>query len=238
VPRRNLVAAMRCSLFGKLATKRDFIAAFAPAEFLNVWEPWMQGSLSASQQSLGETWKAAFLTAPIWRFWLGAEICGAPVLGAFMSSVDGIGRYYPLTLFVCADPATAIPPPDINAHDDWFTAAEEFLLSTLNVEISYESTLESLERLSPPSSCTLKDLPGRMSRLKDGAVSATVQDGTFLDLFASLRTANHACTYAAASFWWTVGGGDFQPTALCCRRMPDPILQSGMLTGHFLPDPD
>ena len=32
---------MRCSLFGKLAAKRDFIEQFAPREFLNAWEPWM-----------------------------------------------------------------------------------------------------------------------------------------------------------------------------------------------------
>src|SRR5262249_28369685 len=100
---------MRCSLFGKLAAKRDFIAVAAPRAFLDAWEPWMQSSVSASQHSLGRAWHGAFLAAPIWRFWLGADICGTTVLGAFMSSLDGMGRYYPLTLFACADPGAAIP---------------------------------------------------------------------------------------------------------------------------------
>ena len=94
---------MRCSLFGKLTAKRDFIAVCAPRDFLNVWEPWMQGGVSASRDTLGQEWRGAFLSAPIWRFWLGAEICGTTVLGAFMSSLDGMGRYYPLTLFACAE---------------------------------------------------------------------------------------------------------------------------------------
>src|SRR6266700_2682154 len=128
---------MRCSLFGKLAAKRDFIAVFAQRDFLNVWEPWMQGSVSASRESLGEEWQQAFLAAPIWRFWLGAEICGATVLGAFMSSLDGMGRYYPLTLFACADPELTIPPPDIQAQDNSFKQAENFLLSTLDKDVAY-----------------------------------------------------------------------------------------------------
>ena len=69
---------MQCGLFGKLPTKRDFIAHQAPREFLDVWEPWMQGGISASRHELGDDWQQAFLTAPIWRFWLGAELCGAP----------------------------------------------------------------------------------------------------------------------------------------------------------------
>jgi hypothetical protein len=45
---------------------------------------------------------------------------------AFMSSLDGVGRYFPLTLFALA-PMTmraAIPPPELDSQDDWFDAAE------------------------------------------------------------------------------------------------------------------
>jgi type VI secretion system protein ImpM len=224
---------MRCSLFGKLAAKRDFIAVSAPRDFLNVWEPWMQGSVSASRQNLGESWQQAFLAAPIWRFWLGAEICGATVLGAFMSSLDGMGRYYPLTLFAYADSGSAIPPPDIEAQDQWFATAEDFLLSTLQKDIAYDSITGALDLLSPPPCCVGNAIPDGMSLIMDGAVLSPLGKKKFSDVFASLRTANHLSTYAAASFWWTLGGGDFQPVGFCCRRMPDPSLQAGMLTGCF-----
>jgi type VI secretion system protein ImpM len=224
---------MRCSLFGKLAAKRDFIAVFAPRDFLNVWEPWMQAGVSASRDNLGEEWQQAFLAAPIWRFWLGAEICGATVLGAFMSSLDGMGRYYPLTLFAYAEPGVAIPPPDIEAQDGWFAAAEDFLLSTLDKDVAYEAIAGALDRLSAPDHSTIDAAPTGMSAIATGAVAAPLGEGSFSQLFASLRAANHASAYAAASFWWTMGGDGFEPLGFCCRRMPDPSLQAGMLTGHF-----
>jgi type VI secretion system protein ImpM len=223
---------MRCSLFGKLVAKRDFIAQFAPREFLNAWEPWMQGCVSASRDSLGAAWQQAYLTAPIWRFWLGAEICGATVIGAFMSSVDGVGRYYPLTVFAYAQPGSPIAPPDLDAHEKWLRAAEDFLLSTLDTEMTFESIAGALDRLEPPAQ-QASSLAEGISILGDGTVAAPLRDGSYADTFASLRRANHAGIYASASFWWTIGGGEFQPHALCCRRMPDPFLFTNMLTGRL-----
>lgn len=226
---------MRCSLFGKLAQKRDFIALFAPREFLNAWEPWMQSAVSASRQSLGDGWQQAYLTAPIWRFWLGAEIRGTPILGAFMSSVDGMGRYYPLTLFAHADPGSAIPPPDLDAQDPWLLAAEDFLLSTLDTAIAFETITGGLDQLASPTQQSTGTLSDDISVLHDGTAGKAPGEEPFADAFTSLRTANHAAIYSASSFWWTVGGGDFAPYALCCKRMPDPFLFTGMLTGRFNP---
>ncbi len=104
LPDWNLI--MRCGLFGKLSAKRDFIALATPRSFLEVWEPWLQACLSASRHQLRDNWQQAFLTTPVWRFWLGAAICGTPVAGAIMPSLDGVGRYYPLTLHAMADAGT------------------------------------------------------------------------------------------------------------------------------------
>ena len=134
---------MQCSLYGKVPAKRDFIAIGAPREFLNTWEPWLQGAISASRTTLGDKWQPAFLTAPIWRFWLGADICGRSVMGAFMSSLDGVGRYFPLTLFACADDNATIPPPEFTSQDDWFDAAETFLMSTLDHDTNFEARSRS-----------------------------------------------------------------------------------------------
>ncbi len=52
--------------------------------------------------------------------------------------------------------------------------------------------------------------------------------------------ADHAAAYSASSFWWTVGGDGFPAMALARRRMPDPFVFTGMLTGDFtsLVEPD
>jgi type VI secretion system protein ImpM len=224
---------MRCSLFGKLSAKRDFIALSVPRDFLNAWEPWMQACVSASRDGLGDFWLQAYLTAPIWRFWLGADICGATVVGALMSSLDGLGRYYPLTLFAYATPENAIAPPDIDAHDHWFTAAEEFLLSTLDKEVSFEAITNKLDQLPAPTHQATESTPEGQSILKNGIVGGLLGNMSFADLFAVLRTANHSSIYAGGSFWWTIGGGDCQPVGFCCRRMPEPFLFANMLTGRI-----
>ncbi len=224
---------MRCSLFGKLSAKRDFIALSVPRDFLSAWEPWMQGCVSASRDSLGDSWLQAYLTAPIWRFWLGADLCGVTVIGALMSSLDGIGRYYPLTLFACATPGNAIAPPDIDAHDQWFAAVEDFLLSTLDNKVAFETITNELEQLTAPTYQPMDSPPADLAILKNGIVAGRLGNRSFSDLFVLLRTANQSSIYAAASFWWTVGGGDYHPFGFCCQRLPDPSLFTNMLTGRI-----
>src|ERR1700688_3647738 len=141
---------MQCSLFGKLPARRDFIALGAPREFLDAWEPWLQSAISSSRHELGKNWQSAFLRAPIWRFWLGSDICGRNVVGAFMSSLDGVGRYFPLTLFACADDNAAIPAPEFGSQDDWFNAAEDFLMSTLDQNADFEAIAADLDGLAAP----------------------------------------------------------------------------------------
>jgi len=223
---------MQCGLYGKLPTKRDFIAIRTPREFLAVWEPWMQGGLSASRHALGESWQQTFLTAPIWRFWLGAELCGRTVLGAFMSSLDGVGRYFPLTLLAFPDEGAAIPPPEFDAQDGWFAVAEEFLLSTLEDTTTFEAVTAGLERLVNPSDDPLVARRSDMVEFKDGLI-AQLHQRSLSDVFASIRIADYANVYAAATFWWTIGSEGFQPLAMSSRRMPPPFQFTQMLTGRF-----
>jgi type VI secretion system protein ImpM len=223
---------MRCGLYGKLPAKRDFIAVATPRGFLEAWEPWMQGGISASRQDLGDAWQAAFLRAPIWRFWLGAEVCGTTVLGAFMSSLDGIGRYYPLTLLAWAEAGEAIAPPEIGPQEAWFARAEDFLLATLDHDVPYEATTAALDRFDPPASPP-PAIADDMIPLARGGIARPAGERPFGDVFASLRQADHPRIYAAASFWWTIGGEDYAPVALSGSRMPDPFLFADMLTGRF-----
>src|SRR5215217_2526330 len=141
---------MRCGLFGKLGAKRDYIALATMRGFLEAWEPGMQSCLSASRHDLGEGWQQAFLTAPVWRFWLGAGICGSTVLGAVMPSLDGVGRYYPLALHAFADANAPIAPPDVDTQDDWFGMAEDFLLSTLAPDVTFNQISSQLDGLAVP----------------------------------------------------------------------------------------
>ncbi len=225
---------MPCNLYGKLPTKRDFIALGVSRDFLNAWEPWLQSGVSASQATLGQQWQQAFLRAPIWRFWLGADLCGVSTIGAFMPSLDKVGRYFPLTLFACADQGAAIPPPEMDAQDTWFKAAEDFLISMLDHQTNFEAAVQNLGQLAMP----VQREPLRKStadlfveRAATGAIQK--EEKPFTDLFGSLRQVDPDKIYSGTTCWWTVGGEDFSAMAFCVKRMPDPFLFAAMLTGEF-----
>jgi type VI secretion system protein ImpM len=223
---------MRCGLFGKLGAKRDFIALSTPRSFMEAWEPWVQSSLSASRYQLGDRWQQAFLTAPLWRFWLGADICGTTVVGAIMSSLDGMGRYYPLTLHVVADAGAPLLPPDVDAQDDWFGIAESFLLSTLGQDVPFDDISSGLDKLALPRTRSHAAAATSPVPLSNEMAAMTVSDADFASTFSALRIASPEL-YAAASFWWTAGGNEFPPLALSCRGLPGPYRYSTLLTGDL-----
>lgn len=224
---------MRCGLFGKHASRRELVAIEVPGPFLSVFEPWLQSSVSASRERLGPNWQKAYLSAPIWRFWLGSDICGTIVLGAFMASLDEIGRYYPLTVLAAADKSLAIPPPELEAHDAWFKTAESFLLATLTPGVSYERVAAALAALPVPSAYPPVVAREPVVALGGGGTLCPIDDHPPAKIFASLRVADWAAAYAGRAFWWTAGGVGFRPMALATRGMPHPDFFTAMLTGDF-----
>jgi type VI secretion system protein ImpM len=223
---------MRCGLFGKLPAKRDFVAVNTPARFLTIWESWIQAGISASRQSLGQEWQPAFLKAPIWRFWLGEDLCGSAVIGAFMPSLDGIGRYFPLTAFACSDEHGSIAPPELEPQDSWFTAIESFLLSTLDEGCSYEATTAALAALPALETKSAFRASAGMLEVPEGLV-AKLADRDLKVTLSTMRLADYARSYASMTYWWTIGGEEYRPLAIAERRMPDPFLFGEMLTGRF-----
>ncbi len=150
---------MSAGLFGKLPAKRDFIGMNASRRFLEAWEPWLQAGVAMSKQMLGDGWIETYNRAPIWRFWLGADFCGEAMIGAFMPSVDGVGRSFPLAIFVGEGDAS-LAPPELEPNDAWFEAAEAILLDALEPGATLELVAEKVAALPAPA------LESRM--IKDG----------------------------------------------------------------------
>lgn len=230
---------MRCGLFGKLPAKRDFVAVSAPREFLRLWEPWVEAGMTASRSHLGaRDWKAAFNSAPIWRFWLGAELCGKAIAGAIMPSSDALGRLFPLTLIGVAEKAEALVPPDVDARDLWFERVEALLLQTLDARATFEATVAALAGL-PAFPCG--DCGANNSQHRNKAASAPAAGGvapSFPAIFACLRLAQRDLPASAATFWWTIGGDACEPLAFICKSMPAPAMFTDMLTVHLRSRPE
>lgn len=214
---------MSHGLFGKLPAKRDFVAFDLPSAVLQPWEAWLQGVVASSRHVLGADWTAAFLKAPIWRFWCGASVVGGAALGALMPSVDGVGRYFPLTVVAVAEGDGHFAPPAADSRAAYFAALEDLMLSALDPDLDVDVLRQTLKALDPPAA-----LAGPVARATD------IFAGAGEDIEAALRAAQGWAAAAALedlSLWWTIGGEGYAPAAFAARGLPSSAAFAAMLTG-------
>lgn len=227
---------MTCGMFGKLPLKRDFVSVNTPREFLHIWETWLQGGISASRLKLGTGWQQVYLGAPIWRFWLGPDICGFPVVGSFMPSIDGVGRYFPLTAYFCGAPEEIIPAPPDDPQGVWYGQIEEFLLDALDAPSDYDGVLSALNALPNPALALAPEADPADIGIFGAHVRSAETIEQLPDTLVTLLAQRHQRIFSNASFWWTIGGEGFEPHAAMADGLPDPNIMSGMLTGRFEQD--
>jgi type VI secretion system protein ImpM len=91
-------AAVLPGWFGKLPGMGDFAHRRLPDSFRSVWDHWLQRGLARLKDRHAD-WMSHYLQAPVWCFALGPGVAGEGAwIGVMMPSVDGVGRYFPITL--------------------------------------------------------------------------------------------------------------------------------------------
>jgi type VI secretion system protein ImpM len=224
---------MSAGLFGKLPAKRDFIGMNASRPFLEAWEPWLQAGVAMSKQMLGDAWIETYNRAPIWRYWLGADFCGEAMIGAFMPSIDGVGRSFPLAIFAGEGDAS-LPPPELEPNNAWFEAAEAVLLDALEPGATLELIAEKVGALPAPALQSPMTKDGGFEELAEGAVLARDIGGEVSAAFLAARRFGRRRAFASQTFWWTIGGEGFPSLALLEVGLPPATRFADMLTGAFL----
>jgi type VI secretion system protein ImpM len=223
---------MPAGLFGKLPAKRDFISANVSRRFLNVWEPWLQSGLTMSKETMGQAWTEVYNRAPIWRFWLGSDFCGEATIGAFMPSVDGVGRPFPLAIFA-GGVDNSVAPPEIDSNDQWCEAAEAILLHALEDGATLEAIADKVATMPAPVLQPRAGDAAGARELPDGAILVRNVDRGISLAFHEARQFGHRRVLASHSFWWTVGGEGFRPLVLSHVGLPSAVRFADMLTGAF-----
>jgi type VI secretion system protein ImpM len=229
---------MPCGLFGKLPAKRDFIAVQAPREFLAPWEEWLQGGMTAARLALEAQWLPTFLRAPLWRFWLGPDICGIPVTGAFMASVDGVGRHFPLTGFCCGEAGDRFLGPLDGGIQTWCHKMEEFLLDALEPDLDFDEYLGRLAVLSLPPREPVPEADPGFAALLGSQASLVSEDETVETAFERLLREEARLRHGSASYWWTIGGEGYAPAAVSAHGWPDRNILAAMLSRNFTRAPE
>ncbi|HSU99051.1 MAG TPA: type VI secretion system-associated protein TagF [Roseiarcus sp.] len=231
MPERALII-MSAGLFGKLPAKRDFIGMNASRRFLEAWEPWLQAGVAMSKQMLGDAWIETYNRAPIWRYWLGADFCGEATIGAFMPSVDGVGRSFPLAIFV-GEGLASLAPPELEPNEAWFAAAEAVLLDALEPGATLERIAEKVGALPAPALESRITKHGDLEELAEGGVLARGVDSEVSAAFLRARRFGRRRAFASQTFWWTIGGEDFPSLVLLEVGLPPATRFADMLTGAF-----
>jgi type VI secretion system protein ImpM len=219
-----------CGLFGKVPARRDFVAAGIPQSVLGPWESWLQREMAQSRVLIDRAWVAAFLKAPIWRFWCGSRVLGRAALGVLMPSVDGVGRYFPLTLLAVAPEGHGFPPVAALLEAPFLVALEDLALAALAPEARYEDLRAALDGLAPPLE------PAPAAERRGVYVSAALGEGAdarFADAAEALADWRAARSGAGHSVWWTLGGDGFAARMLAVEGLPDGALFATMLSGAF-----
>ncbi|MGL4325249.1 MAG: type VI secretion system-associated protein TagF [Beijerinckiaceae bacterium] len=217
-------------LFGKLPAKRDFIALDLPQKVLLPWESWLQQVVAESRQTLGTAWLGAYLKAPLWRFWCGPAVTGQALTGVLMPSVDGVGRYFPLTALAVARTDTVFPAPD-GPHDAAaYQALETKLLHALDATVPFDEFCAALRALAVPE-------PEPFAKAEEWTGAPLLDlgdgDGDWSGQRAGIDGWLAAQGRAGVSVWWTAGGDGFPARMAACNGLPPAGLFTAMLTGVF-----
>ncbi|AUM13932.1 type VI secretion system-associated protein TagF [Ketobacter alkanivorans] len=218
-------------LHGKLPQQADFISRTLPMAFTSGWDDWMQRSLLASQEILGNQWLEIYLTSPVWRFVLSAGVFDQQAwAGVMVPSVDKVGRYYPLLL---AQPlaADALPTAPLITSADWFMALEELAVRTLQDNLPV-SELEHQLGLIPALQSEHRVSQGKWEVGRPLALFQQ-QDLNPLHTYPHLLHELLRQRFPAYSLWSSAGSERVAPAHLISGYLPSPQCYTSLLAGDW-----
>ena len=221
---------MVAGLFGKLPSKRDFVAVNAPGGFSRFGSP---GYRLASRRR-SKCWARIGPTSTIAR--RSGATGSVRIFAARRPSASSCRRSTALADLSRSpfSPAKgALPPPELEPNDEWCEAAEAILLDALDPAATLETVADKIASMPlpalPPRS---GDVPG-FQELPEGGVVVRGIDRQISQAFLAARRLGYRRAFASQSFWWTIGGEGFPPLALSQVGLPTPIRFVDMLTGAF-----
>lgn len=214
--------------YGKLPIRGDFIQRNLPAQFITIWDEWLQSVLHASQKTLGDKWLDTYLVFPVWRFFLSQD-SGEKYTGIILPSVDKVGRYFPFTIVTSLARETAVDP-FISQHEDWYAQAEHIAIQALEENIEFDQLNQAIDNLSI-FDCSE---PHLTPDIKRNAYHISLNEQTSLDeALARIQSRMHPSSAHQVSYWWNENKMDNQGDLLCYPGMPDDTVFVAMMNGQW-----
>ncbi len=221
-------------IFGKIPSHGDFVSKGLPAAFIESWDHWLQQSMLASQESLGERWLEHFLVSPIWRFSIpNGCISNMSWAGIMLPSVDSVGRYYPLTL------AAQIPSElggfeFVAAATGWYEQLEDVAIGTLEKGLTVDELEQHLGLLNGVLQQPVREImPLSPKRHQQHSIPLEFPEQSITSITPMLCDALLKSQGSTLSIWWTKGGHHVEPAVLLADRLPRPTSYTALLNGQW-----
>jgi type VI secretion system protein ImpM len=210
--------------FGKLPSHGDFVGRRLPPQVRQCLDDWLQRVLVHSKAELGPAWLATWGSSPLWRFVIGAGVCGEQAwAGVMMPSADRVGRCFPLLLGAGIDGTPSLRDC-LTLHDGWFARIEELALSALEEACSLDGLDAAL--LAAGSGLPRAAALGRTPWRRAAAPAVAALDGMPLPALADEAL-------DGGSAWWTGGAPGLSPCLAVCAGLPAPAAFAAMLDGDW-----
>jgi len=107
------------------------------------------------------------------------------------------------------------------------------LLEALEPEADFERIAEQVAAIAPPLTQAHAVGVSGIGNLADGSVLVRDFGDDLPTALKAARRFGHRQFFAGQTFWWTIGGDSFHPTALVSQGLPPPTRFAEMLTGSF-----
>lgn len=219
--------------FGKLPALGDFAYRRGNERFNAAMDAWLQRAIPASRAQLHEGWTQAYLSAPLWSFALFPGVAGDECYaGVLMSSVDRVGRYFPLIVYTQVPYARALLR-EFHTGMPWYRYIQQVLPQVLSTQFTHDQ-FEALLAAAPVTALHAAD--GLDAAVSVNWPEAFQQGRPMMVPGLDMATGSLAQELLdhylrGASLWWAEFPG--AGTALrAYKGMPMPDAYAQWLTGH------
>jgi type VI secretion system protein ImpM len=223
--------------FGKLPTLGDFVHQLLPQDFANGWHEWLQQSMAAAREALGDDYLTYYLNCPVWKFLVSPGVCGVQaVAGLTIPSVDKVGRYFNFTLATVL-PMGTDPCTYALRNQEGLQELENLALDILAEDYAKEEIELKVRdvsfRFNTPSA-THHDIetgPEFVRASQDGAFPFADQAGVLLTHLITQNLGNY-------SIWWYGQAGQTRSQIVVCNGLPSHEIYLHLLTMEEPPEPE
>ena len=229
--------------FGKLPSVGDFVRRRVDDGIVTAWDAWLQESIEASRELLGDRWLDLYLTAPMWRFFAPAGVLDdLPVAGILFPSVDRVGRYFPFTVFTrLPERSSGLVVADRCAP--WFERIEDLVLAQLEDEgHTIDEIDDVLAATSEQLAAVMHAVPAHLGTMQFEDVGAGLTGYQHVPLGERVDIGPAALAWLGqligrsvpgAVYWWSSGSASVRPSWLITRGLPEPRAFAAMLSGAW-----